>query len=177
MNLGRCCLVLLVGCATALVMGCEDVRPGPVCQTGALVSEFAMALDSAVRQGFLVFDQLPANLEDGDALNAYLTHFLVDKEFLDVGVLRDRRRLRRLNGDQDECCVDAWGRPVIIQIPALFPKGLTYSTSQGSHRIAPLPNSIWTSSTPPAVQVWSLGPNGLDDRGKGDDIIGGHDIQ
>ena len=66
--------------------------------------------------------------------------------------------------------LDAWGRPFVFQAPICYPSGLVYTTQQGPMVIRPLPNSIWPAEQV-EVQIWSLGENGLDDRGAGDDVL------
>ena len=66
--------------------------------------------------------------------------------------------------------IDAWGNPVIFHVPKVYPEGLPYRTTRGDVNIRPLSESVWPPEKGP-VQIWSLGENGLDDRGKGDDIV------
>lgn len=159
----------LVVLGLLLVAGCESEPRYKGLDTRVLLNEVSTAMAVCLHEDGTLFAQIPAEAQGPNAINSYLTHVLISRKYLSVSVLRDRGNLIAHDGDQD-WLADAWGRPLIFHVVDLFPTGLTYSTASGETAILPLPSTRWPSERG-AVQVWSLGPNGLDDRGEGDDIL------
>ena len=128
-------------------------------------------LNTAVKRGQLRLEDLSQISEQPDALNAYLTAFLVAERNFDESALLDRGYLVKRPGAQEGLLTDGWGRPIIFQVPDVFSEGLVYSIEGSATKIQPLPPEIWSSKKWGPIQVWSLGRNGIDDRGGGDDVF------
>jgi hypothetical protein len=110
-------------------------------------------------------------MDDVDALNALMTQFLVTKGHLSAPSLRKRGFLRRLGPQGQELLVDDWGRPLVFQVPAVYPEGLLITRSKGVTMVRPLKTSQWPPDMAGPVQIWSLGPNGINEQGDGDDVV------
>jgi hypothetical protein len=156
-------------CALTLVPGCR--REYKEIDTRSLLND--------VRRSLYAFGQDRGNddpivkavggIELVEEVNIAITRRLIDEGYLIASVLEERGSLR--GGEAGKAMlVDAWGRPLIFVIPRLHSAGLTYVSSGGRVTILPLVPSAgpWEEGQ---VQVWSMGANGRDDRGKGDDIL------
>ena len=120
--------------------------------------------------------------EDGDSFLAVFRSSdgnsnLVNSQIVEV-ITRERGLLQpqflesgRFLSEDNGLILDVWGRPLVFQVPSMYPEGLTCRTADGLRRAPPLPASLWNPEQFGPVQVWSLGPNGVDDQGGGDDII------
>lgn len=138
-------------------------------ETRQLVSEVSLALHALVRKENRFLSTMPLDAADGKALNCWLMQALVARQYLSAQVLRAKGNIDADVAGQS-CLVDAWGRTLVFQPYSVYPSGLVYPTAQGRNTVLPLSTDVW----PPEkgeVQVWSLGPNGLDDRGGGDDVL------
>jgi len=170
-------LLLILLTISAWAGGCSDLleEKAPQAQTGVELQAILSALGSlrssyGEKEGDLVTD-LPEHMEDGYHLNALITHLVLQRNLMDYDGLRKDGWLKRVGPEGEELLVDVWGRPIIFQVPALYPEGLTYPTAQGRHIVAPLPPAVWDEQWRGAIQVWSLGKNGVDDGGAGDDVV------
>jgi hypothetical protein len=142
----------------------------PQGQTHGRLMGVHAGIELAIRLGHLSEETLAGHGRRPNSLNAYLLKVIEENHCLDMDRVREAGLLEPLGPDGAPVFVDYWGRPIVCHVPAVYPEGLTYTTSKGEARILPLPESVWPSGMGP-VQVWSLGENGLDERGKGDDIV------
>jgi len=138
-------------------------------ETRQLVSEVSLTLHALLHKDSRFLSTMPVDVPDGKALNCWLTQELVARKYLSAQVLRARGNINA-DGAGQSYLVDAWDGALVFQPYSIYPSGLVYPTAQGRRTILPLPTDVW----PPEkgeVQVWSLGPNGMDDRGGGDDVL------
>jgi hypothetical protein len=113
----------------------------------------------------------PSGCDRPNVINSHVVSVIVDeKALIDRGGLEGDSFISA----QGDVLLDAWGRPLVFQAPSVYPNGVTCLTSDGSRRVRPLPESLWNSERYGPIQIWSLGPNGVDDRGEGDDILPDH---
>jgi len=154
-----------------VLQGCEE--RAPVSQTKSLLDVLHSGLVGLQAQCQAAnedpFVDLPANASRTNYLNWYLLRQMSDRNLLDMKALAKLRNLAIIDGKR--CLVDSWGRPIIFQVPSVCPSGLTYTTAKGCEVVKPLNGSLWDTGKCGAVQVWSLGPDGEDDAGIGDDIL------
>lgn len=147
-------------------------KPEPrsrVLETQCLAKEVVLMLRAGIQTDAAFVSQIPTHGLGPDGLNLHMTQVLIAKQYLSATDCRDHGNLIPGKAGQ-EVLVDSWERPFVFQIPAVYPKGMVSSTATGEASILPLPSTVWPPAEGP-IQVWSLGPNGLDDRGKGDDIL------
>ena len=159
--------VLLIVGLSMLASACERELAYPSARTRYLLSEVAIALDAFVQDHADFAEALP-RVEDGIELNCYLSGRLLGRYLRVESLRRQGHLVQRPHGP---VLLDAWGRPLIVQCPEVFPRGLLYDTFDGEACIRPLPPSTWGPRRVQRIQVWSVGPNGVDDRGGGDDIL------
>ena len=172
-----CILLLILLTISAWAAGCSDLleEKAPQAQTGvelkAVVTALGILRSLYGKEGGDLVTHLPEHVEDGCHLNALVTHLILQRNLMQPEGCREYGWLKRGGPEGDELLVDAWGRPIIFQVPALYPEGLTYPTAQGRRIVAPLPPAVWDEQWRGAIQVWSLGKNGVDDGGAGDDVV------
>jgi hypothetical protein len=152
-----------------LMTGCEPAHPYKELETSNLLHEAGKAIQVCLHDDANFPSQIPAQMQGPDALNSYMTQVLISRKYLSAKVLENRGNLIVDKGRQVHL-VDAWGTPLIFQVPDLYQSGLVYTSADGQGTILPLPPSAWPPEKGP-IQVWSLGPNGRDDRGQDDDVI------
>ena len=166
--------VLVLSCTMALVLlyaGCEERRVSEQTHTLGLLNDvtkvmFVFLVD---HPGFV--SSLPDDISMGTSLNAIITRQLLDGQYLSEQVLRERGFLGSGANGEGPVLVDSWRRPLVFQIPMRYPAGLVQQVA-GRHRlVAPLPVSLWPVEYRGQIQVWSLGPNGIDDHECGDDVL------
>jgi len=162
-------IILILAFTFAAATVCQPERQYKEIETCTLVTDVARVLYACLHEGNSLVSQAPGQASVPNEINSYITQVLIDKQYLSATVLRHHGYLTKSKSGRD-LLIDSWGRPLVFQIPALYPSGLIYSTAAGQTTILPLSSSAWPSEKGP-VQVWSLGRNGADDRGQGDDVI------
>ena len=161
----------LLVCGAILAQGCSNDFEYREIRTKNLVNEVSKALGTWLHDDKNWLSGLPAEAYDPDLLNSYFAQESVRRKYLSREVLQDRGNLDTDGGSNRLRLVDAWGRPLVFHVAGRYPAGLVYMTAEGSKTILPLPTSVWSYEERGQVQIWSLGRNGLDDRGQGDDIL------
>jgi len=158
----------MMGLILALLPGCKSEYKG--LWTVDVLTQVDRAIwFSTKRTGHGVVPEQPSRISSIEELNAHITKTLITEKHIVHSVFWENGYLG-LTQTGRPILVDSWGRPLMFSIPELYPSGLTYTSSGGRSRILPLPSSVWPPQKGP-VQVWSLGPDGQDDRGEGDDIL------
>ena len=163
-------VMLLFIMAVPMVCGCGSKLETKNTLTVITLNEVLIAL----RQ--YNYDGGQLTLSKGDTLadtNGILTEVLLSGGYLDEKTLAKRGLLGPKDESGRRVLLDAWGRPLVVQFPYQYPAGVVCRTAQGLRKVAPLEISKWDSRTYGSVQVWSLGVNGRDDRGEGDDLVYG----
>jgi len=165
---GRCLAVALL--LAVVLVGCEDLSESKA-RTSVQIQQAQRVIMQGISQGDLVISSLPVRMDHVDALNALMTQFLVTKGHLSAAALRKQGLVRRLGPQGQELLLDEWGRPLVFQVPAVYPEGLVITTRNGVTKVRPLKTWQWPPDKAGPVQIWSLGPNGINDQGEGDDVL------
>lgn len=175
MRTWRVCSMVTVGALLVAILtaptGCNSNPFRRATETSNLVWAVATALQCAEVDGVLELGDAPSHGERADGLNTFLTEYLVNTPYIDAAPMREGGVIRDLGQGHGPRLVDAWGRPLVFQVPSCCPQGTLSTTGRGVRLVPPLPADLWPPSEYGPVQVWSLGPNGFDDRGEGDDIL------
>ena len=161
-------VLAIVGLVLIIVKWWPERRYREV-ETRQLVSEVSLTLHALLHKDSRFLSTLPLDAPDGNALNCWFTQELVARKYLSAQVLRARGNINVDEAGRTSL-FDAWDRPLVFQPYSVYSSGVVYPTAQGRHTILPLPTDVW-SPEKGEVQVWSLGPNGMDDRGGGDDVL------
>jgi len=163
-------VLLLVGVVMVVpFLGLHCEKGSPYAQTQHLLNQILSLLWQVWQEDGESFLATPSYARGSpNMLNSHCAYIMVeDKRLLDRQWLEDDGFL----SEGGDLLLDTWGRPLVFQAPSMYPKGLTCLTAHGPRKIAPLSDSLWNRELFGPVQVWSLGPNGVDDRGRGDDFL------
>lgn len=161
----------LLGCLIVLFLWASWNPPTstPGGTTGTLLNDLDDALFGCMHERPNFLSALPREPLSLAQVNAFITAELLDGS-LDRQVLEERKLLHCSDSTPGPVLVDAWGNPIVLHVPSLYRGGLPYRDGSSTAPIVPLETCIWPPESGP-VQIWSLGRNGVDDRGKGDDLL------
>ncbi len=97
------------------------------------------------------FQNSLANLDEDDAPNAY-----------DYFAVQGETALFEL--------IDPWGNPLVYIPEGSYTESFEYQTSDGEYVDVQAQTLAKTGTYPQGYMIWSFGPNGVNENGKGDDI-------
>jgi len=165
---------LLVLVVAAIVIACYGVwlyrRDKIRAETGAtymLLVETTVACETyADDRGLSVRDIPVDNSVVNAGAKALAQMVLSEPGYLRVDLLRDRGYLKE-DTDGNQMLIDSWGNPVIFIPGAHYGSTFQYRNARGESFTV----RARRHTSDHGYQLWSLGPNGVDDRGGGDDVV------
>lgn len=153
------------------VAGCGPGLSGPekkyVCTAGQIEALEEVIGDLSEDHAAQLHEELAATASQPNGTNKVLLHFLNTHRHIDDTRLFERGRIGMVHFDGQLEFLDLWGRPLIV-----FPAGAAQIVCDLGERETAMARPDVEGER--EVLIWSVGPNGVNEHGRADDIASWH---